>query len=418
MNSIAGHPIVSIVWRPWAAVTLHRPVSGAEELAGLNVLSTLYAAIARRRREFYAARPDFAPAAAPPGDQRRQHRRGRPRQDADRRVLVARVVRTWVSARRSSAAATRRRKVDDGVVVVRDPDGIRADLDRSGDEPLMLARQLPGRLGAGRERSLSCGLFAERHLGATVHVLDDGFQHLQLDRDVDLVIVAARTSRLMRADAAGRPFARASRHAARRRRRARRRRARVRARPAAAKCAVRGLPHAARDGGAHSSGQPREGSGSAVGRWPSPASRGRRTFSRDCARPGTTSPGHADLRDHHRYSRGGPRPGRPRRQGRRRGSPADHGEGLRPPAAVPAVSDAGRVGAPYNGTGSTAGVPPLAGRRARRRPRPVATDYWDRFRRMSHGQHGQHGSGSVCCRARTRATLSCQRDGPCFPWHR
>jgi tetraacyldisaccharide 4'-kinase len=30
---------------------------------------------------------------------------------------------------------------------------------------------------------------AEQELGATVHVLDDGFQHLQLDRDIDLVIV-------------------------------------------------------------------------------------------------------------------------------------------------------------------------------------------------------------------------------------
>ena len=33
------------------------------------------------------------------------------------------------------------------------------------------------------------GRLAEHHFGATVHVLDDGFQHLQLDRDVDIVIV-------------------------------------------------------------------------------------------------------------------------------------------------------------------------------------------------------------------------------------
>ena len=33
------------------------------------------------------------------------------------------------------------------------------------------------------------GRVAEHHFGATVHVLDDGFQHLQLDRDVDIVIV-------------------------------------------------------------------------------------------------------------------------------------------------------------------------------------------------------------------------------------
>jgi tetraacyldisaccharide 4'-kinase len=84
-----------------------------------------------------------------------------------------------------------RRQPDDGVVVVRDPDGIRADIARSGDEPLMLARQLPGvSILSSRDRYLA-GRLAEHHLAATVHVLDDGFQHLQLDRDVDLVIVAS-----------------------------------------------------------------------------------------------------------------------------------------------------------------------------------------------------------------------------------
>jgi tetraacyldisaccharide 4'-kinase len=33
------------------------------------------------------------------------------------------------------------------------------------------------------------GRLAEHHLGATVHILDDGLQHMQLDRDVEVVIV-------------------------------------------------------------------------------------------------------------------------------------------------------------------------------------------------------------------------------------
>ena len=78
---------------------------------------------------------------------------------------------------------------EDGVVVVRDPDGIRADLARAGDEPLMLARQLAGRLVLVSPDRYLAGRLAEHHFGATVHVLDDGFQHLQLDRDVDIVIV-------------------------------------------------------------------------------------------------------------------------------------------------------------------------------------------------------------------------------------
>ncbi len=41
----------------------------------------------------------------------------------------------------------------------------------------------------GADRYLS-GRLAERRLGATVHLLDDGFQHLELARDVDLLLLA------------------------------------------------------------------------------------------------------------------------------------------------------------------------------------------------------------------------------------
>ena len=79
----------------------------------------------------------------------------------------------------------------EGAVVVRDAEGIRADLARSGDEPFMLARQLEGAIVmSGADRYLS-GRLAEHHLGATVHVLDDGFQHFALDRDLDIVLVSA-----------------------------------------------------------------------------------------------------------------------------------------------------------------------------------------------------------------------------------
>ena len=41
----------------------------------------------------------------------------------------------------------------------------------------------------GADRYLS-GCLAERQLGATIHLLDDGFQHFELARDVDLLLVA------------------------------------------------------------------------------------------------------------------------------------------------------------------------------------------------------------------------------------
>lgn len=84
-----------------------------------------------------------------------------------------------------------RRDRSDGVVVVRDPDGIRADLDRAGDEPLMLARRLDGVSVLVCGSRYLAGRLAEHHFGCTVHVLDDGFQHFDLHRDADLVVVAA-----------------------------------------------------------------------------------------------------------------------------------------------------------------------------------------------------------------------------------
>ena len=77
-----------------------------------------------------------------------------------------------------------------GVTIVSDGASIRAGVFSSGDEPLMLARALPGVavvVGASRYRA---GRLAEGQLGATVHVLDDGFQHLQLERDVDLLLIS------------------------------------------------------------------------------------------------------------------------------------------------------------------------------------------------------------------------------------
>jgi tetraacyldisaccharide 4'-kinase len=153
------------------------------------VLSALYAAIARRRREFYAGRPDRRKRLRHPvisvGNLAVGGRGKTP--------VVAAIARLLLDMGERPAILSRgygRRRADAGVVIVRDSRDVRADLDRAGDEPLMLARQLPGvSILSASDRYLA-GCLAERHLGATVHLLDDGFQHLQLDRDIDLVIVA------------------------------------------------------------------------------------------------------------------------------------------------------------------------------------------------------------------------------------
>jgi tetraacyldisaccharide 4'-kinase len=79
----------------------------------------------------------------------------------------------------------------DGVVVVSDGERLMAPLARAGDEPLMLARQVPGSIVAVAEDRHQAGVVAERRLAATVHVLDDGFQHVQLARDLDVLMTRA-----------------------------------------------------------------------------------------------------------------------------------------------------------------------------------------------------------------------------------
>jgi tetraacyldisaccharide 4'-kinase len=77
-------------------------------------------------------------------------------------------------------------------LVVSDGARLLADAGAAGDEPVMLARALPGVVVAvGRDRA-EVGRAVEAALGRLVHVLDDGFQHLRLARDLDIVCVDAQ----------------------------------------------------------------------------------------------------------------------------------------------------------------------------------------------------------------------------------
>ena len=76
----------------------------------------------------------------------------------------------------------------DGVVVVSDGTRELAAIDRAGDEPLMLARQVRGAVVCVSPDRHLAGTLAERRFGCTVHLLDDGFQHLELARDLDILV--------------------------------------------------------------------------------------------------------------------------------------------------------------------------------------------------------------------------------------
>jgi tetraacyldisaccharide 4'-kinase len=149
----------------------------------------MYSAVAMWRRQWYASDPS------------RRLRLSRPVISvgnlnvggSGKTPIVEYIARLLVDSGERPAVLTRgyaRRRRADGVTVVSDGVTIHATLDSAGDEPLMLARALPRvAVLVGADRYLS-GRLAEDRLGATVHILDDGFQHFAIDRDVDLLLAS------------------------------------------------------------------------------------------------------------------------------------------------------------------------------------------------------------------------------------
>ena len=154
-----------------------------------GLLSGAYGRITRMRRAWYARRPDR-----------------RRRLDhfvisvgnlsmggSGKTPVVAALARLLRDRGERPVILTRgygRRDVTDGVLVVSDGERVLEPVTRSGDEPQLLARTLSGVPVLVSADRYIAGLFAERHFGVTVSILDDGFQHVQLERDVDLLLVS------------------------------------------------------------------------------------------------------------------------------------------------------------------------------------------------------------------------------------
>ena len=77
------------------------------------------------------------------------------------------------------------------VGVVSDGKRLHMDAAEAGDEAYMLAKHLPNvPVLIGAERAIT-GQYAIDHFGAEVAILDDGYQHWQLMRDMDILLVDA-----------------------------------------------------------------------------------------------------------------------------------------------------------------------------------------------------------------------------------
>jgi tetraacyldisaccharide 4'-kinase len=155
------------------------------------LIDKLVAATVRRRRAAFAAHPERRRALARPVISIGNLAMG----GSGKTPLVSHVARALQSLGYRPSVLSRgyaRPRPLDGAVVVSDGARILATYDTAGDEPLMLARQLPGCIVVVAPDRYLAGTFAERRLGCTVHVLDDGFQHLQLARTLDILVVTRR----------------------------------------------------------------------------------------------------------------------------------------------------------------------------------------------------------------------------------
>ena len=107
--------------------------------------------------------------------------------------VVARVARILLDAGLPVAILSRgyRGSFAGESLIVSDGRSVLADAEAAGDEPVMLARELSTAIVAVGPHRDVVGRAVEAAFGPRVHVLDDGFQHLRLARDLDILCVAA-----------------------------------------------------------------------------------------------------------------------------------------------------------------------------------------------------------------------------------
>lgn len=80
-------------------------------------------------------------------------------------------------------------KSSEKVALVSNGERIFLNVQNAGDEPFLLSKALPGvPIIIGRDRVLS-GRYAIEHFSPEIVLLDDGFQHVKLKRDVDILLV-------------------------------------------------------------------------------------------------------------------------------------------------------------------------------------------------------------------------------------
>ena len=151
------------------------------------MLDLLYSRLARARRRYYERRPYLRRRLASPVISIGNLTVG----GSGKTPLAAEIARMLIEMGERPSILSRgyaRKIAREGVVIVSDGSRVLAPVEHSGDEPQMLARAVPRAAVLVSSSRYVAGRIAESRLGCTVHVLDDGFQHFDLLRDIDLLV--------------------------------------------------------------------------------------------------------------------------------------------------------------------------------------------------------------------------------------
>jgi tetraacyldisaccharide 4'-kinase len=151
------------------------------------VLDLLYSQLARARRRYYERRNHLRRRLTSPVISIGNLTVG----GSGKTPLAAEIARMLLDMGERPAILSRgyaRRTPAEGVIVVSDGKRIQSDVQRSGDEPFMLAQMVPNAAVLVSPSRYVAGRIAESRLECTVHILDDGFQHFELMRDIDLLV--------------------------------------------------------------------------------------------------------------------------------------------------------------------------------------------------------------------------------------
>jgi tetraacyldisaccharide 4'-kinase len=151
------------------------------------LLDLIYSQLARSRRRYYQRRPHLRRRLAAPVISIGNLTVG----GSAKTPLAGEIARMLLDAGERPAILSRgyaRQTPSEGVVIVSDGRVMKTDVAHAGDEAFMLARAVPAAAVLVSTSRYLAGRMAESQLGCTVHILDDGFQHFQLMRDIDLLV--------------------------------------------------------------------------------------------------------------------------------------------------------------------------------------------------------------------------------------